>query len=58
MQRFRIFYFRKNVLHHSEELQVRDMLDAVDLARGAEPDVRAEIWSERGRVGMLGPALE
>jgi hypothetical protein len=54
MQKFRIFYFRKNVLHYSEELQVRDILDAVDLARGTEPDVRAEIWSERGKVGEIG----
>ena len=55
VQRFRIFYFRKNILHHSEEVQVRDILDAVDLARGTEPDVRAEIWTDSRRVGEIGP---
>lgn len=54
MQKFRIYYFRENVLHHSEELRVRDILDAVDLARGTAPDIRAEIWSERGKVGEIG----
>ena len=56
MQKFQIFYFRENRLHHSEELQVRDILDAVDLVRGSEADMRAEIWSDRGKVGVIGPA--
>ena len=56
MQKFQIFYFRENRLHHSEELQVRDMLDAVDLVRGSEADMRAEIWSDRGKGGVIGPA--
>jgi hypothetical protein len=56
MQRFRVYYFRNNVLEHSEELQVRDLLDALELARSAEPDVRAEIWSEKGKIGIIGPA--
>lgn len=55
MQRFRIFYFRTSRLEHSEELQVRDILDAVDLAKPHDSAVRAEIWTRERRVGEIGP---
>ena len=56
MQRFRILYFRESVLEHSEEVQVRDVLDAIEKASGKAPDLRAEVWSGNGRVGEIDPS--
>ena len=56
MPTFRIFYFRHNVLDEAEEVEVRDVLGAIEKAAGKPPDVRAEIWSDKGRVGIIGPS--
>jgi hypothetical protein len=60
MQTFRILYFRENVLEHAEEIRVRDVLEAIEKASGKPAGLRAEVWSERGRVGEIGtsPALD
>lgn len=54
MQVFRILYFRDSVLEHAEELEVRDVLDAIEKASGKAPELRAEVWSEEKRVGEIG----
>ena len=54
MQIFRILYFRNSVLEHAEELEVRDVLDAIERASAKAPDIRAEVWSEEKRVGEIG----
>jgi hypothetical protein len=54
--RFRIFYFQGSVLDQTEELDARDVLEAIERASGKPPKVSAEIWSEKGRVGIIGPA--
>lgn len=57
MKTFRILYFRDDaVLHHAEEISVRDVLEAIELASGKERHLRAEVWSGRKRVGEIGPS--
>lgn len=56
MQSFRILYFRQSTLAHTEEVQVRDMLEAIEAASRKPPDMRAEVWSEKGRVGVVDPS--
>lgn len=54
MQRFRILYFRESVMDHADEVEARDILEAIEKASGKPPHLRAEIWSERGRVAEIG----
>ena len=56
METFRILYFRENVLERAEEVEVRDILEAIDKACDKPADCTAEVWSEKGRVGIVGPA--
>ncbi len=53
MERFRILYFRESVLEHDEEVRVRDALEAIEQASSKPPHLRAEVWSERGRVAEI-----
>lgn len=55
---FRIFYFRHSVLDHVEEFEVGDVLDAVRKASGNAPDLKAEIWSDKGKVGIIGTSRD
>jgi len=57
MPRFQILYLRENVLDHTEEVDVRDLLDAIDRAMTKAPALTAEIRSDGGRVGLVGPSL-
>jgi hypothetical protein len=52
--RFRIFYFHDSVLDHAEEVEAGSVVDAVATTKGKPPQVRAEIWSDKGRVGIVG----
>jgi hypothetical protein len=54
--RFRIFYFKDSVLDQAEEIDARDVIEAIERASGKPPEVRAEIWSRKGRVGIIGAA--
>ena len=56
MKTFRLLYFRESVLLHAQEVQGRDVVDAVGMAAGQPPEVRVEVWSEKGRVGIIGPS--
>jgi hypothetical protein len=56
VETFRILYFRESVLEHSEEVEVRDVLEAIDKASAKAPELSVEVWSDQGRVGMIGPA--
>jgi hypothetical protein len=53
MQRFRILYFHESVLDHSEEVEVKDVLEAIEKASDKPPEFRAEVWGEIGRVGEV-----
>lgn len=57
MARFRIFYFRDSVLDRAEEVEARDILEIIKTATGKSPELRAEIWSENGKVGIVGESL-
>jgi hypothetical protein len=57
MPTFQILYLRESVLDHSEEVVVRDLLEAIDLAIMKTPDLTAEIRCNGTRVGIVGPAL-
>ena len=58
MPSFQILYLRENVLAYSEDVDVRDLLEAIDLATAKAPDLTAEIRSNGTRVGMIGPSLD
>jgi len=55
MAAFRIFYFRHSVLDHAEEMEAQDLLAAVEKLSGTPADLSAEIWSDKGKVGIVGP---
>ena len=57
MQTFRILYFRESVLERSEEVQVRDVLEAIEAATGKRAGLRAEVWSGEKRIAEVGTAL-
>ncbi|MCL6678631.1 hypothetical protein LZ519_04770 [Sphingomonas sp. RG327] len=53
MQTYRLLYFRDALLEDAQEVKARDVLDAVKKAAGQPPDVRIEVWSDKGRVGIV-----
>lgn len=55
MQTFRILYFRESQLESTEKVRVRDVLEAIDKASRKSPELSAEVWSDKGRVGIIGP---
>jgi hypothetical protein len=55
---FQILYLRDNVLVRSEDVDVRDLLDAIDKASDKAPDLTAEIRCDGVRVGLIGPSLD
>ena len=57
MPTFQILYLCENVLDHSDEIEVRDLLDAIDTAMTKAPELTAEIRCNGGRVGLVGPSL-
>jgi len=57
MPTFQILYLRESVLDPSEEVDVRDLLDAIDQAMTKAPDLTAEIRCDGGRVGLVGPSF-
>lgn len=56
MQSFRILYFRESVLDHAEEVRVCDVLEAIEKASHKPAHLRVEVWSDKGRVGEIGPS--
>ena len=57
MQTFRILYFRESVLDSTEEVQVVDVLEAIEKATSAKsPEFTAEVWGENGRICIIGPS--
>ena len=57
MKSFRLLYFRDSVLEATEEVCVRNVLEAVQKAAGLPAHVRVEIWSDNERVAIIGPSL-
>lgn len=57
METFRILYFRDSVLEETETVDACDVLEAIERATGRLPELRAEIWSTKGKVGVVGPSL-
>ena len=56
MQTFRFLYFRESVLEDAEEVQARDVVEAVAKAAGQPPEIRIELWLDHRRVGIIGPS--
>jgi hypothetical protein len=56
VQTFQLLYFRESILENAEEVRVRDVLEAVERASGKPSDMRVEVWSDKGRVGLIGTA--
>lgn len=54
MQTFRILYFNESVLDHAEEIEFRDVLEAIERASKKARHLKAEVWSKNGRVGEIG----
>ena len=57
MPTFQILYLRESVLDHSEEVELRDLLEAIDRALTKAPDLTAEIRCDGTRVGLVGASL-
>ena len=58
MQTFRILYLHQNALEHTETIQAGDILEAIESASlSRRPECTAEIWSDKGKVGVVGPSL-
>ena len=57
MKRFRLLYLHNAILENVEEVEARDILEAVEKASGKPPHLKVEIWSDQRRVGEIGPAL-
>ena len=56
MPTFRLLYFKESMLKNAEEVRARNILEAVQKAAGQPPDIRVEVWSDRGRVGIIRPS--
>jgi hypothetical protein len=56
MPTFQILYFRESVLEHADEVEARDVLEAVTKTVERPNDLRVEIWSEHRRVAQIGPS--
>jgi hypothetical protein len=54
MPTFHLLYFRDSVLEHAEEVEVCDVLEAVQETAGRSADLRVEIWSENRKVATIG----
>ena len=54
MPTFQILYLRESVLDHSEEVDLRDLLEAIDRAMTKAPDLTAEIRCDGARIGLVG----
>jgi phosphoserine phosphatase len=57
MPTFQILYLRESILDHSEEVDLRDLLDAIDRAMVKAPGLTAEIRCDGARVGLVGASL-
>lgn len=57
MPTFQILYLRGSVLDHSEEVELRDLLEAIDRTMTKAPDLTAEIRCDGTRVGLVGASL-
>ena len=55
MSTFRILYMRESRLDRAEVLNGLDLLEVIDRASDRVGTRTAEIWSEQGKVGIIGP---
>lgn len=56
MPKFRILYLRHNVLEQTESVEAPDILGVIKKASGRPPEDTVEIWSDRGRAGLIRPS--
>ncbi len=55
METFQLLYFHGSLLEDAEEVWAGNVLEAIELAFARPPgDIRIEIWSQKGRVGVIG----
>jgi hypothetical protein len=57
MPTFQLLYFRDSILEQSEEIEVGDVLEAVQTAAGRSAHLRVEIWFDHRRVAQIGALL-
>jgi hypothetical protein len=53
MPLFRLLYLDDSILEESEEVEARDVVEALHKASGKPPRLRVEVWSEKGRVAEI-----
>lgn len=56
MPTFQFLHFRESVLERAEEVEARDVLEAVEKAAGKPPHLKVEVWSDHRRVAQIGPS--
>jgi hypothetical protein len=54
MEMFRLLFFRGNLLERAEEVQAANVLEAIQGAFGRPPEIRVEVWSDKGCIGVVG----
>lgn len=54
MAKFKVLYFRQDEIEQAEEIEARDILEAIQIASAKLPNLRAEVWSENECVVEIG----
>lgn len=57
VQKFRMLYFEESLLQATEEVRVRDVLEAIEKASAKPAHQRVEIWRAGRRVAEVGMSL-
>lgn len=53
VQTFRVHYFRESLLEQAEEVRLGNVIEAVEKASGKPPQLRVDVWSDKGRVAEI-----
>ena len=54
METFRLLFFRGSLLERAEEVRAGNVVEAIQGAFGRPPELRVEVWNERGRIAIIG----
>lgn len=54
METFRLLFLRGSLLERAEEVRATNVVEAVSGVFGKPPEMCVEVWSEKGRVGIIG----
>jgi hypothetical protein len=58
METFRLLFFRGSLLERAEEVRADNVVEAIQGVFGSPPEISVEVWSEKGRIGIIGKARQ